>query len=64
MRPPLLSEGGGGREGNIWEKKVRYVFFIEKPCSVLPKIEYIYYSGTLLEHLNFTLEFKMVSFIF
>ena len=39
-------------------------FFIEKPCSVLPKFYFNYYSGKLLEHLNFTPDFKMVSFSF
>ena len=45
-------------------KKFVTYFLIEKPCSVLPEFEYTYYSRTVLEHINFTLNFKMVSFSF
>ena len=45
-------------------KKFVTYFFNEKPYSVLSKFQYMYYSGTLLEHLNSTLDFKIASFGF
>ena len=45
-------------------EKVRYLFFIEKFYSLLPKCWYIYCPGTLLDHLKFTPKFKMVTLSF
>ena len=48
------------RKWNIGEK-VRYVFFIEITCSILPKCWYFFGPGPLLDHLNFTPDVKMVT---
>ena len=55
-----ISDNGTGTIG----EKVLNVFFIEKPCSILPKCSYIYCPGTLLDHLIFTPDFKMVTLSF
>ena len=48
----------------ISEKKLITNNFIEKPCSILPKCWYIHCPGTLLDHLNFTPDFKMATLSF
>ena len=45
------------------EKITLHIFFIEIPCSVLPKFQYISYSETLLEHLKFSPDFKTLGTI-
>ena len=45
-------------------KKFVTYFFIEKTCCVLPICYYIYCSRTLLVHLNFNTDFKIVTLSF
>ena len=42
-------------------KKFVTYFFIEKPWRILPKCWYMYCPETLLDHLNFTPDLKMVT---
>ena len=42
-------------------KKFVTYFFVEKPCSIMPKCWYIYCPWTLVDHLIFIPDFKMVT---
>ena len=45
-------------------KKFVTYLFIDKRCSIMSKCCYIYCSGTLLDHLRFNPDFKMVTLSF